>query len=226
MKENDVLYQKRTSLSFDYGRKDMPKDKTDSHNRIIEAARKEFMKYGYNDASLRRIAANAGIQVSGLYKHFSDKEEMFTSLVEPAISGFYALYHEMENEYFDMVDGLENDYEWEGDDETVRLMKYIYDNLEEFRLLVQCSGGTKYEDFVHEVAELEEEVTGRYMEELKAKGLDIKDVDPMEMHLLTSSYVEAVFQPVIHDLSREKAMHFAGTLQDFFRPAWKALFGI
>ncbi|MCR5733369.1 MAG: hypothetical protein K6G22_02075 [Lachnospiraceae bacterium] len=77
--------------------------------------------------------------------------------------------YEMENEYFDIVDGLENDYEWEDDDETVRLMKYIYDNLEEFKLLIMHSQGTKYEDFVHEVAKLEEEVTGRYMEELKAK---------------------------------------------------------
>jgi len=46
------------------------------------------------------------------------------------------------------------------------------------------------------------------------------------MHLLTSAYVEAVFQPVIHDLDREKAMHFVSTLQEFYRPAWKALFGI
>ena len=39
----------------------MPRDKTRSHERIIEAAKKEFLEYGYADASLRRIAANAGI---------------------------------------------------------------------------------------------------------------------------------------------------------------------
>ena len=59
------------------------------------------MEYGYNDASLRRIAANAGIQVGGLYKHFSNKDEMFESLVEPAISAFYDLYKDIEKEYFD-----------------------------------------------------------------------------------------------------------------------------
>ncbi len=55
---------------------------------------------------------------------------------------------------------------------------------------------------------------------------EIKDVDPMEMHLLTSAYVEAVFQPVTHNLDREKALHYASTLQEFYRPAWRALFGI
>ena len=49
----------------------MPRDKTESHKRIIEAAKKEFLEYGYGDASLRRIAADAGKQVGGLYKHFA-----------------------------------------------------------------------------------------------------------------------------------------------------------
>lgn len=204
----------------------MPKDKTDSHIRIIEAAKKEFLEYGYNDASLRRIAARANIQVSGLYKHFSDKEEMFASLVEPAIKGFYDLYHEIENEYFGSMDQITDDYEWDGDNETVRMMRFVYDHLEEFKLLVLHSGGTKYEDFTHEVAKLEEEVTMRYMEELKEKGCDIITVDPLELHLLTTAYVESVFQPVVHGLEREKAMHFALTLQEFYRPAWKTLFGI
>ena len=71
----------------------MPRDKTESHKRIIEAAKQEFLKYGYNDASLRRIASNAGIQVGGLYKHFASKEALFESLVTPAIQGFYQLYY-------------------------------------------------------------------------------------------------------------------------------------
>ncbi len=204
----------------------MPKDKTDSHIRIIDAARKEFLEYGYVDASLRRIAANANIRVSGLYKHFSDKEEMFASLVEPTIKGFYSLYHEIENDYFDAMDQIHEDCEPEGGDETIRMMKFVYDHLEEFKLLVTCSSGTKYEEFVHEVAKLEEEVTMRYMAELKEKGCEVRNVDPVELHLLTSAYVESVFQPVIHDLNREKAMHYALTLQEFYRPAWKSLFGI
>lgn len=30
----------------------MPRDKTESHNKIIDAARKEFMEYGYEKASM------------------------------------------------------------------------------------------------------------------------------------------------------------------------------
>ncbi len=204
----------------------MPKNKTDSHLRIIDAARNEFLVYGYNDASLRRIAENAHIQVSGLYKHFPSKKEMFTSLVEPAVKGFYDLYHKIENEYFCRMDQTDDDYVWEGENEVTRFMSFIYDNLEEFKLLVLHSEGTGFEDFIHEAAKLEEEVTLRYLKELKEKGAAVRDVDPMEMHLLTSAYVESVFQPVIHGLDREKAMHYAATLQEFYEPAWKAFLGI
>ena len=203
----------------------MPRDKTESHKKIIEAAREEFLEYGYNDASLRRIASKAGIQVGGLYKHFANKEELFASLVEPVIDGFYAMYHEIEGAYFDELERIGEDYEWNGEDETIRGMKYIYDHLDAFKLLVFGAQGTKYADFIHEVAKLEEDVTLKYMKELKEKGYPVKDVDPVEFHLLTTSSTEAVFQAVVHGLDRDKALHYASTLQTFYKPAWKELFG-
>ena len=204
----------------------MPRDKTESHKRITEAAKEEFLEYGYNEASLRRIASKAGIQVGGLYKHFANKEEMFDSLVKPVVEGFYALYHEMEDVYFDDLDRMGDDYEWEGKDETVRSMRYIYDHLDEFKLLVFSSQGTRYADFIHEVARLEEEATLQYMKELKDKGHPVKDVDPVEFHLLITSFAEAVFQAVEHGLERKEALHYASTLQDFYKPAWRVLLGI
>lgn len=48
MKENSVLLFSKEKI--------MPRDKTQSHNRIVEAAKKEFLEYGFTDASLRRIA--------------------------------------------------------------------------------------------------------------------------------------------------------------------------
>lgn len=44
----------------------MPKDKTENHEKIMAAARAEFLKRGYIDASMRRIAADAGMSVAGL----------------------------------------------------------------------------------------------------------------------------------------------------------------
>ena len=207
----------------------MPKDKTDSHNRIIEAAKAEFMEYGYSDASLRRIAANAGIQVSGLYKHFKNKDEMFSSLVEPAMNGFYDLYHMIESEYFDNTDPSElqgERFDWESKSEAVRAVTYIYDHLDEFKLIILKASGTRYEDFVHRVAKLEEDVTYRYMDLLKEKGYKIKKTNPRDFHLLLTSFVEAMFMPITHGLNREEALQYAETLEEFYNPAWKEWLGI
>ena len=200
----------------------MPRDKTKSHERIIEAAKKEFLEYGYADASLRRIAADAEIQVGGLYKHFNSKDEMFETLVKPAIQEFYALYHDIENEYL----GDAKVSAWEPKREVTRAMELIYRHYDEFRLLILRSKGTRYEDFKHEVALLEEKATLRYLDELRKQGCPVNDVDRTEFHLITTSYVEAFFQPLIHGLDKEKAMHYTRTLEEFYQPAWKSWLGI
>ncbi len=204
----------------------MPKDKSLSHRRIMEAAKKEFTEYGFADASMRHIASEAGIMVSGLYKHFTNKEEMFAALVDPVIEGFMDLYREIEGQYFDELGDLKQAGQLSGQSETVRVMKYIFDHIEEFRLIICRSAGTKYESFTHEIAILEERVTLRYMKMLKAEGYAVKSVNKKEFHLLISAYVEAMFEPVTHDFSPKEAMHFAKTLQSFYEPAWKTLFGL
>ena len=204
----------------------MSRDKSESHRRIIKAAKKEFLEYGYNDASLRRIAAEANIQVGGLYNHFSSKEEMFESLVDPAITEFFELYRTIEKEYFEETDTADENHSWESRSEVVRMMECIYDHYDEIRLLVMRSEGTKYEDFKHKIATLEEEITLRYLDVLKDKGCKVNDFDRTEFHLLTTAYVEAFFQPLIHGLDRDKAIHYARTHEGFFQPAWKVWLGI
>ena len=56
----------------DRGR-DMPRDKSVSHLRILSSARAEFLEKGYMNASIRTIARRAGITSAGLYRHFRDK---------------------------------------------------------------------------------------------------------------------------------------------------------
>ena len=204
----------------------MSRDKTAHHEQIIEAARKEFMAYGFADASMRRIAAAAGMSASGLYKHFPSKEDMFSALVEPTVEGFFNLQKELENAYYADIETCKPEESWSSKKETVVAMEYIYDHLDEFRLIICKSQGTRYENFTHDLAKLEEKVTLKYMNELKKNGIMIKDVKKKEFHLLTTVSVEAVFQAVIHDFSRKEAMHYAETLEGFFEPAWKALFGL
>ena len=204
---------------------DMPKDKTESHEKIINAARREFLAQGFEDASMRRIAADAGLTVSALYKHFPGKEEMFAALVQPAVDAFLDMYHRVETEAFTEAGLVEEGHIWEDKKETQMVMGFIYDRLDEFLLIVTKSRGTAYASFVHEIARKEEETTLRYMELLRARGIPVKTVDRQEFHLLVTANINAIFEAVRHGFTREEAMHYAETLENFWSEGWKQLFG-
>ncbi len=50
-----------------------------SRQRIIDAARERFMRDGYERATVRAIAADAGVDVAMVYYFFDSKEGLFTA---------------------------------------------------------------------------------------------------------------------------------------------------
>lgn len=54
----------------------------ESKKRIIDAAIKVFSQYGYNGATMRMIAKEAGISVGGVYLYFRNKEELSLFLIK------------------------------------------------------------------------------------------------------------------------------------------------
>lgn len=119
------------------GGAEMPRDKTEAHKRIIKAATSEFLEYGFEGASMRRIAENSGITAGALYKHFKNKEDMFSALVEPTINELMAKYQEFCEHGYDVMKCGDVQQLWnESESETKWLMSFIYDHFETFRLLV------------------------------------------------------------------------------------------
>jgi TetR/AcrR family transcriptional repressor of mexJK operon len=51
------------------------------HREILEAAAWVFMKKGYDGTSMEEIAIKAGVSKQTVYKHFADKERLFSDIV-------------------------------------------------------------------------------------------------------------------------------------------------
>ena len=51
------------------------------HREIMEAASAVFMENGYEGTSMEQIAAKAGVSKQTVYKHFADKERLFSDIV-------------------------------------------------------------------------------------------------------------------------------------------------
>jgi AcrR family transcriptional regulator len=58
--------------------------------RIVEVARLLFEQQGYHGTSMRQIAEEAGIALSGIYNHFNSKEDIFVKVLE-----VFHPYHEI-----------------------------------------------------------------------------------------------------------------------------------
>ncbi len=222
--EHRILLNESVRCSLFNGVILMPIDKTANHEKIVAAAKKEFLTYGFTDASMRHIAEEAGMSASGLYKHFASKEEMFSALVEPACQGMLSIFRQEAGDQEQFIGTGDLSFLETGQDAKLSIA-YIYDHLDAFRLVICKSQGTKYESFLHDLAVLEEEITLSFMEALKKQGVKLNEFNERELHLLTTTNISAVFQTVEHDLSREEAMHYADTLDRFFSKAWREFFG-
>ena len=203
----------------------MVRDKKTHHDQIMKAAYDEFRKHGYTDASMRRIASAAGMSASGLYKHFESKEEMFSALVDPAIDGMMRLYDDLAKKENETLNLPETKRAWEDTSSTSIMLDYIYSHLDAFKLIICSSQGTRYANFVHDIALMEEKNTHEYIANAKKNGFSVNEVSDEELHLLVTMNIDAVVAAVEHDFTKEQAMHYAKTLEKFFIPGWRAVLG-
>lgn len=197
----------------------MPKDKSATNAKIIRAMRAEFLKYGYEKASLNRISAGVGISTAGLYKHFKGKEDMFAFLVKDTLSAFRKLTSELEQDM-----DVAEDYDPFGPDWAAFWTDFIYDHYDGVKLLICCSAGTKYESFEEDLIQMEAESNKAYAEALRKAGKMTRAVSDMQWHVLATSYVHQIFECVRHDMTKEQAREHMQFIGDLLYPGWKQLF--
>lgn len=204
----------------------MAKDFDKTHRDILESAKKEFLEKGFTNANLRVLCKDAGITTGAFYRHFSDKAALFNALVEPLLNELNTMYQRTMDETYALLDTDELKKMWGIYEEVlVQYTVFMYEYFDEFKLLLTCADGTKHQTFVHDLVKHEVEETVRIMGEMKRRGLPIKDVSEDELHMVTSAYFASIFEVVIHDYPKEKALKHARTLARFLHPGWKEIFG-
>ena len=200
----------------------MPKDKSATNAKILTCMREEFLTYGYEKASLNRIAKKVGITTAGLYKHFNGKEDMFGFLVKDTLDDLEHLQKTGLDDMHSDASGIDPfSDEW-----IKQLVDFAYDHFEGVKLLICCSAGSRYESFEEDLIYAEEESNKQYAQLLKDSGHNVKSLTDMEWHLLATEYVHLLFEMIRHDLSKEDAMKHMEFVKFLLYPGWKEIFGI
>ena len=202
----------------------MPKDKSETLEKIIPCAKKEFLDKGFERASMRKIAADADMSAAGLYRHFESKEAMFEALVLPAVKGIKELLLSMRDTFSELPGDIQkkavSDY---SNDKFPLFIEYIYEHLDVFKLLTTCADGTPYANFIHDLVEVDVEYNLKFIEATGNDVLTSGRCTPELMHILSSAFYSGIFEVVIHDMTRKDADDHIERLRRFFAAGWNAL---
>ena len=194
--------------------------------KIETYAKKEFLEKGYVDASLRTIAAEAGTTTGTIYSRYGGKEGLFSAIVEPEAQEFIDIFTGVQEQFHAMEpECQEESLDDVTSDGMKQMVEYMYDHLETFQLLVNSSYGTKFQNFVEHLVEIETEYTYKFMETI---GLQFKDGKPVTkdfMHIMNKALFESFFEVIRHDMSKEDALEYVEMLEKYHSAGWEIIYG-
>ena len=204
----------------------MPRDKSLSHVKVNKAIMEEFLEKGYEGASIRSIGARAGMTSAGLYRHYADKEAMFEAMVSPLVEEMKKWLKNHTSKKYDLVENASSGDNLFGESFIDLIRNVILPRKKEFILLMTCSGGTKYENFIHDLTNDNQKEFLDALKFLKEKGYPVKVIKEEELHFLLSAYLTACFEPIIHDYDDKEIDEYLNLMQEFFMPGWLKVMGI
>lgn len=194
---------------------------------LLAAGKKEFLERGFQGASMRSIAAAAGVTTGALYRYYMDKAALFDALVEEPARVLENAYREKQREYADrplqeQLDGLPEI----SDGSAAWMMGYVYDHFDAFKLIACCSVGTRYEHYIDILIDIESESGRRLIDRMLEAGMPVRDMDDALIHILSSMLFNGMFETVRHDMPREEAFIHMESLREFYSAGWFKILGI
>ncbi len=193
--------------------------------RILACAKQEFLQNGFTDASLRTIAAQAGTSTNSIYVRFHDKEGLFSAIVEPVKNGMLERFWRIQEDFHNMDSETQSKEMAEYADHGMEsLIDYMYDHLDEFRLLLDASYGTRFHNFVDQMVRIEVDYTYKYMEAIGYPRKVGDTMTEMLLHIVTTSHFEGVFEVVRHGMNREQAKQYISLLGKYHHTGFDAIF--
>lgn len=199
-------------------------ENSETKKKIREVGKREFLKKGFKEASLNHIVAEAGFTKGAFYGYYADKAALFEDLVSSAAEGLVNQFKAAQEAHFDLIPENQAAQSRELSTQYLRhFLDYIYEHFDAFKLILCCADGTKYENYIHDLVELDVARTEQYFTVLRNRGRLKGDASPELHHMITSAYFTAVFETVVHDMPREKAVGYIEELAVFFNSGWDGL---
>ena len=181
-----------------------------TRERIMECAKAEFLKKGFQAAQLKDIVAAAKVTTGAVYRHFKDKEALFFALIED-------VYHYT----LDFLDNVES-YDTVGIKEAIER-----DSIESsYMQAMKYSKGSRVENFIEEIADQYTKQNAQFVKAAYEAGYAKCLPSDIEIHILTHGYITALCECILHDVPYEKAEDYVKNIIKFQHYGWYGVLGL
>ena len=198
----------------------MAKRDTSLDKKIEDAARSEFLRLGYEKASLHEIARIAGVTTGALYTRYEGKDGLFESLLKELFDEVASyetkaseLYIEAEKRMnVDMIVGAIRK-------ETEIYQDLLFRRYDACKLLVCRSHGSRVGRMLSDMFEVKSRETATYFQRLAGHPIDTDS-----LAIILQSQFEQFRCILERDWPRDKAVEALKVSEIYQEAGWRALF--
>lgn len=193
---------------------------------ILRAAMQEFLAKGFKSASLRNIVKTAGVTTGAFYGYYNSKEDLFESLVSEQYDYFMNCFRKAQQDFADLPPDQQPDNLSSISGECMHdMLLYAYDHLNEFKLILCHSEGTRFAKLIDEMVETETRGTHDYLAVLEHLGKTSPPIDERLEHILITGMFNTFFELIIHEMPLEEAEYYLQEMRAFYTAGWRKIMG-
>ncbi|MDE6607247.1 MAG: TetR/AcrR family transcriptional regulator; helix-turn-helix transcriptional regulator [Lachnospiraceae bacterium] len=193
---------------------------------ILSAAMQEFLEKGFKSASLRNIVKTAGVTTGAFYGYYDSKEDLFEALVGEHYNFFLSRFCRAQKEFAELPpEEQPNNLTTTSGAYLYEMLLYAYEHLNEFKLILCRSEGTRFAKLIDEMVEIETKGTHDYLTVLNKLGRPAPPIDERLEHILITGMFNTFFELIIHEMPLEEAKHYLKEMRAFYTAGWLKIMG-
>ena len=197
------------------------KHELNTREKILNAAKREFLDKGFADTNVRAVAQEAGVTTGALYNLFKNKDGIFEALVDGVFDEFlHILVHNdvFEAKKLGMKTGELSAITEVSRRRFLKMVDFFYANWDAMKLLVCCAKGSSYEHVFDKAIDFMENET---LQSLKLDGVKMSRRRKFFIHVMVTSHFENLKEIFYHDLKKSEAAEYVLDFNVYHCAGWK-----
>ena len=188
-------------------------------NGIIQAAYSEFLAYGFQKASLHKIAEKSGVTTGAIYTRYKSKDALFVSLLQDFFETMKTLFTPIAEEYEKAKHSARPEDILRAINAEERIyFQLLTEHYDDCTLFFCRSDGSSVETMLHELMDQKAEQTVEFFSQIYGKAPNADAI-----RLLMGSQFWYFRQLLERPMEEDKMLACLQAVLDFTNAGWRQL---